>query len=107
MPAIPEMVPAVVSALWVRTWQILKIFIYLFDMLKFSVSWELPPLSFIIALGYFCGVIFLDLEYLPLVFLVGILLLLMITFVLRKNHLIAKTIQTTEMDNERYDVRID
>ena len=102
IPPIPEMTPAVMSAMWVRLWQILKIFIYLYDMVKFAVSWRIPPLSFVIALGYCCGVFFLDLEYIPLFLCIGVLLLLLVTFVLRKHHLIAKTIQTTEMDSERY-----
>ena len=66
LPPIPDMTPAVASALWVRAWQIMKIFVFLFNTVKFAVSWEFPPLSLAIAAGYFGGILFFSLDYLPL-----------------------------------------
>ena len=40
LPPIPDMTPAVASALWVRAWQIMKIFVFLFNTVKFAVSWD-------------------------------------------------------------------
>ena len=96
------MTPAVASALWVRAWQLMKIFLDLFHMLRFAVSWEFPPLSLIVAVGYMTGVLFFSMEYLPLYLLVSVILILCTTYILRKKHLIAKTIQTTDVTEDSY-----
>lgn len=107
LPPVPDMTPAVASALWVRAWQIAKIYVDAAELIKFGVSWEFPPLSLAIALGYFVGVYLFSFDYLHLYLLVGIILLLVTTFVLRKKHLIAKTIQTNEAAlNSSYYVRV-
>ena len=100
------MTPAVASALWVRAWQIMKIFVFLFNTVKFAVSWEFPPLSLAIAVGYFGGILFFSLDYLPLYLVMGIVVLLCTTYVLRKKHMIAKTIQTTNMNTDSYYVGV-
>ena len=105
LPSIPDMTPAVASALWVRAWQIMKIFVDLFNMIKFAVSWEFPPLSLIVAVGYMTGVLFFSMEYLLLYLVVFVILLLCTTYVLRKKHLIAKTIQTIDVNEDSYYVR--
>ena len=96
LPPVPDMTPAVASALWVRAWQIAKIFVDAVELIKFGVSWEFPPLSIAIVVGYFAGVLLFSFDYLHFYLLVGVILLLITTFVLRKKHLIAKTIQTNE-----------
>ena len=102
LPSIPDMTPAVASALWVRAWQLMKIFLDLFHMLRFAVSWEFPPLSLIVAVGYMTGVLFFSMEDLPLYLLVSVILILCTTYILRKKHLIAKTIQTTDVTEDSY-----
>lgn len=96
LPPIPDMTPAVVSGLWVRFWQITKIVLDVFDYIKFAVSWEFRPLSLAIAVFYFSGVCLAPLEYIHLYLMAGIVGLFFVTFILRKKHIIAKTIQTTE-----------
>ena len=95
LPPLPDMTPASASALWVRAWQIAKIFVDAAELVKFCVSWEFPPLSIAIVVGYFAGVVLFSFDYLHFYLLVGVILLLLTTFVLRKNF-IAKTIQTNE-----------
>ena len=80
----------------------MKIFVDLFHMLRFAVSWEFPPLSLIVAVGYMTGVLFFSMEYLPLYLLVSVILILCTTYILRKKHLIAKTIQTTDVTEDSY-----
>lgn len=96
MPPIPDMTPAVASDLWVRIWQIAKIFMDLFDYLKFAISWEFPPLSCFIVIAYFSCIYLFDSRYLHLYLLLLLVSVLFCTYVLRKKHLIAKTIQTNE-----------
>lgn len=96
LPPLPDMTPAAASALWVRAWQIAKIFVDAAELVKFCVSWEFPPLSIAIVVGYFAGVVLFSFDYLHFYLLVGVILLLLTTFVLRKKHFIAKTIQTNE-----------
>lgn len=98
LPSIPDMTPAVASGLWVRVWQIAKIFLDLFDYAKFAVSWEFPPLSLGVALGYFGCIFLVDTEYIHFYLLLLIVLVLFLTYILRKKHMIAKTIQTNEAD---------
>ena len=96
MPPLPDLTPNAVSGLWVRFWQITKIMLDLADYAKFAISWEFPPLSLAIAAGYFGVVGFAPLEYVHLYAMLGIVGLFVGTFVLRKRHLLARTIQTTE-----------
>ena len=100
LPPIPDMTPAVASGLWVRVWQIAKIFMDLFDYIKFAVSWEFPPLSFAVVIGYFSFVFLMDTEYIHLYLFFLLLMVLFLTYILRKKHLIAKTIQTNEADKD-------
>lgn len=96
MPPLPDLTPNAVSGLWVRFWQIAKVTLDLADYAKFAISWEFPPLSLAIAAGYFGVVSFAPLEYIHLYAMLGIVGLFVGTFVLRKRHLLARTIQTTE-----------
>lgn len=100
MPPIPEMTPAVASELWVRIWQIAKIFMDLFDYARFAISWEFPPLSFSIAVCYFACIYFFDGQYCHFYLFLLLFCALFVTFILRKKHLIAKTIQTNEADKD-------
>ena len=108
MPIIPDMTPAVASAIWVRIWQIAKLFMDLFDYARFAVSWKIPLLSLSVVIVYYSLIFMFDSQYIHLYLFTLVIAVLYTTFLLRKKHLIAKTIQTNEADkNSSYYVGYD